>query len=123
MPDSSRSITLNTLGRLRAHRHRISGWCLDCSALYRIDQRDNPPSSFDIGLNALIAQRSAGALVIHMAPVPCPRCGGTGRRSGSGRRGKIERLERRLVLRGVSSAPHVRIECPQGFIIRRRFCC
>lgn len=75
MPDNKRSINLDTLGAISAHHHRLSGSCLDCSALHRLDRGDNLPAFFDIDLNALIAKRGVAAPTSRMAPVPCPRCG------------------------------------------------
>ncbi len=70
-------IIVETLGKLHANRHTLFGWCRPCGARYRMDARpeENPPSSFDIYLDKLIAQRGPDAPVVNMAPVACPRCG------------------------------------------------
>lgn len=75
-PDSA-PIVLDTLGKLRSHGYGMFGTCLDCSRLYRMDApaEQRISAHFDIDLGKLIEERGADADCIHMAPVPCPRCG------------------------------------------------
>ena len=48
-----------------------------CGDKYRKDVHpsQNPPSSFEIDLPALITERGADSTYIRMAPPPCPYCG------------------------------------------------
>jgi hypothetical protein len=77
MPDA-RYIVLDTIGQLQQYGHGLFGWCLDCSALYRMDVPAERRASgfFEVDLGELIAERGTDAPCISMAPVPCPRCGG-----------------------------------------------
>ena len=70
-------IVIDTIGKLRDFVHPLAGWCRPCGARYRMaaGPGENPPSSFDIDLDALIADRGAAHPVVGMAPVPCPYCG------------------------------------------------
>jgi len=75
-PDASQ-IVLDTLGKLHERGYGMFGTCLDCSGLYRMDApaEKQVDAFFDIDLAKLIAERGAASSCIHMAPVPCPRCG------------------------------------------------
>jgi hypothetical protein len=78
MPDlSMHRIVLDTLGGLHAFGHRLSGWCLDCSARYRMDvpAAARRPASFEIDLPQLIAEPGRQCRVLGLAPVVCPYCG------------------------------------------------
>jgi hypothetical protein len=70
-------IVLDTLGKLHERGYGMFGTCLDCSRLYRMDAPADQRVSahFDIDVGKLIKERGADADCIHMAPVPCPRCG------------------------------------------------
>ena len=71
-------IRIDTLGKLRQACYGLSGWCLDCSALYwKVTPPARAPSAqFDIDLDRLIAERGAHqAWSAKMPLVPCPRCG------------------------------------------------
>jgi hypothetical protein len=76
VPDTRR-IHLDTLGRLRAHRHGLFGYCLACDERHRnpVPGEQRIGGIFAIDLDALIAERGADASCIRMAPIPCPRCG------------------------------------------------
>ena len=50
-------VVLDTLGKLKEHRHGLVGHCAECAALYWKDTAHARPSSFDIDLDALIAER------------------------------------------------------------------
>jgi hypothetical protein len=72
-------IVIDTIGKLHAFGNRVFGHCRPCAARYRMDLRPEtvPPSSLEIDLPALIAERRAasaswtsrGAAIISL---PCP---------------------------------------------------
>ena len=68
---------IERLGDLGRHRHGLTGHCLDCAALYRMDRRQNPPSSWTVDLAALIAERGADLLIRELDGLVCPYCGST----------------------------------------------
>jgi hypothetical protein len=57
-------ITLDTIGQLHQHGHRMFGFCRDCKTHHGID------------LAQLIRERGASTPVIGLAPIQCPSCGG-----------------------------------------------
>jgi hypothetical protein len=80
MPDDrTKPIAIDTLGKLRARGYGLWGSSLDCASLYYKNPAASLPqisSTFDIDLDALIAERGADAPLIRMTPVLCPRCSG-----------------------------------------------
>lgn len=66
-------IVIDTIGKLREFRHPLVGWCRPCGARYRMNARpeDIPPSSWEVDLAALIAERGPDHPVVGMAPVRC----------------------------------------------------
>ena len=67
-------ITLDTLGKLHAHRHGLFGYCRTCDR------------HFDVPLPALIAARGADSPVVRMRPVRCAAAAAERQRSASRRR-------------------------------------
>jgi hypothetical protein len=66
--DDSHDIVLDTRGRLRAHRHRLNGWCLDRSARRRLDWGENRPEAFTIDpWRARCGARRTGGEALHRA--------------------------------------------------------
>jgi hypothetical protein len=71
-------IVLDTLGKLVTHGVGLSGLCNTCASGYweEVRARRMPkPSSFDVDLAALIAERGDDCRVVGLAAVACPRCG------------------------------------------------
>jgi hypothetical protein len=57
-------VVLDTLGKLPAHGHGLSGYCLACQRM------------FMVSLPALIKERGGDSKVAAMRPLACPGCGG-----------------------------------------------
>ena len=55
-------IVLDTLGKLQAHGHGLSGYCRPCRR------------HFDVPILVLIAARGTDSPVVGMRPVRCARC-------------------------------------------------